>query len=132
MRQDVQYALRQARKAPGFAFAAITTLALGIGAAAAMFVLIQGVLLSPPPYASPDRLVFLTQARLDGQPYLQGSSISQWIDWRSAATTIEPPTLYVLSIGAAAIGFGTIALVACLIPALRAARTDLVSALHHE
>jgi ABC-type lipoprotein release transport system permease subunit len=38
----------------------------------------------------------------------------------------------VLSIGAAAIGFGTIALVACLIPALRAARTDLVSALHHE
>ena len=72
MLEDIQYALRQARKAPGFAFAAITTLALGIGAAAAMFVLIQGVLLSPPPYANPDRLVFLTQARVDGQPYLQG------------------------------------------------------------
>ena len=94
MLEDVQYALRQARKAPGFAFAAITTLALGIGAAAAMFVLIQGVLLSPPPYANPDRLVFLTQARLDGQPYLQGMTIGQWIDWRSSATTIEPPALY--------------------------------------
>jgi putative ABC transport system permease protein len=94
MLEDVQYALRQARKAPGFAFAAITTLALGIGAAAAMFVLIQGVLLSPPPYANPDRLVFLTQARLDGQPYLQGMTIGQWSDWRSSATTIEPPALY--------------------------------------
>jgi putative ABC transport system permease protein len=94
MLEDVRYALRQARKAPGFAFAAITTLALGIGAAAAMFVLIQGVLLSPPPYTQPDRLVFLTQARLDGQPYSQGMTIGQWVDWRSSATTIEPPALY--------------------------------------
>ena len=94
MLEDVRYALRQARKSPGFAFAAITTLALGIGAAAAMFVLIQGVLLSPPPYANPGRLVFLTQARLDGQPYQQGMTIGQRIDWRSSATTIEPPALY--------------------------------------
>ena len=94
MLEDVRYAWRQARKAPGFAFAAITTLALGIGAAAAMFVLIEGVLLSPPPYANPDRLVFLTQARLDGRPYLQGLTIGQWMDWRSSATTIEPPSLY--------------------------------------
>src|SRR6476469_1292077 len=94
MLEDVQYAFRQARKAPGFAVAAITTLALGIGAAAAMFVLVQGVLLSPPPYAKPDRLVFLTPSRVDGQPYLQGASVGQWMDWRSSATTIEPPALY--------------------------------------
>ena len=94
MREDVLYALRQARKAPGFTFAAITTLALGIGAAAAMFVLIQGVLLSPPPYANPERLVFLKQARQDGQPYLQGMTIGQWTEWRSSAKTIEPPALY--------------------------------------
>jgi ABC-type antimicrobial peptide transport system permease subunit len=37
-----------------------------------------------------------------------------------------------ISIAAAAIGFGAIALVACLLPALRAARTDLVSALHQD
>ena len=94
MVEDVRYAARQAWKAPGFSLAAITTLALGIGAAAAMFVLIQGVLLSPPPYANPDRLVFLTQSRQDGQPYLQGMTIGQWVDWRSSAKTIEPPALY--------------------------------------
>lgn len=94
MVEDVRYAWRQARKAPGFAVAAITTLALGIGAAAAMFVLIQGVLLSPPPYANPDRLVFLTQSRQDGLPYLQGMTIGQWVDWQSSAKTIEPPALY--------------------------------------
>src|SRR5262245_62130950 len=94
MLEDVRFALRQARKAPGFALAATATLALGIGAAAAMFVLIQGVLLSPPPYAKPDRLVFLKQARLDGQPYLNGVTIGQWTDWQASATTIEPPALY--------------------------------------
>ena len=58
MLEDLRYASRQFRKNPGFAVAAVITLGLGIGAAAAMFVLIQGVLLSPPPYADPDRLVF--------------------------------------------------------------------------
>ncbi len=53
MTDDVRFALRQLRKNPGFAAIAIVTLALGIGAAAAMFGLIQGVLLSPPPYARP-------------------------------------------------------------------------------
>lgn len=94
MTEDIRYALRQAWKSPGFTAAAIVTLALGIGAASAMFVLIQGVLLSPPPYASPDRLVFLTQSRQDGQPYAQGVSIGQWVDWRGSTQSIERPALY--------------------------------------
>src|SRR5687767_14650488 len=94
MLEDVRYALRQGRKAPAFSLAAIITLALGIGAAAAMFVLVEGVLMSPPPYARPDRLVFLTPARQDGQPYLQGMTIGQWLDWKSSSKTIEPPALY--------------------------------------
>ena len=44
----------------------------------------------------------------------------------------DVPAADAISIGAAAIGFGVIALIACLLPALRAARTDLVSALHQE
>ena len=94
MRDDVRYGVRQLRKNPGFAAAAVTTLALGIGTAAAMFGLIQGVLLSPPPYSNPDRLVFVSPSRLDRQPYAQGSTIGQWLDWRSASHTLEPPALY--------------------------------------
>jgi putative ABC transport system permease protein len=92
--EDLRYASRQFRKNPGFAIAAATTLALGIAAAAAMFGLIQGVLLSPPPYADPHRLVLVSAARVDGQPYTQGSTIGQWIDWRTASRTLEPPALY--------------------------------------
>ena len=69
MIDDIRYGFRQLYKNPGFAAVAVITLALGIGAAAAMFGLIQGVLLSPPPYVQPDRLVLVTPARLDGQPY---------------------------------------------------------------
>ncbi len=94
MIEDLRYTLRQFLKAPGFTAAAIFTLALGIGAASAMFVLIQGVLLSPPPYAEPDRLVFISPARQDGQPYTQGSTVGQWIDWRTSSRTLEPPALY--------------------------------------
>ena len=52
MIDDIRYGFRQLYKNPGFAAVAVITLALGIGAAAAMFGLIQGVLLSPPPYVA--------------------------------------------------------------------------------
>src|SRR5215213_2045570 len=84
MLDDVRFALRQLRKAPAFAAAAVVTLALGIGGAAAMFGLIQGVLLSPPPYAAPDRLVLLSPARLDGSPYAQRPTTAQWLGWRAS------------------------------------------------
>ena len=69
---DVRYAFRQLRTHPAFAAVAVATLAVGIGSAAAMFGLIQGVLLSPPPYAEPDRLVLVSPARVDGQPFDRG------------------------------------------------------------
>ena len=70
---DVRYAFRQLRAHPAFAVVAVATLAIGIGSASAMFGLIQGVLLSPPPYAEPDRLVLVTPVRVDGQPYERGA-----------------------------------------------------------
>jgi predicted permease len=57
MLNDFRYALRQLRRAPGFTLTAIVTLALGLGATAAVYSVIHSVLLSPLPYAEPDRLV---------------------------------------------------------------------------
>ena len=54
--QDIRYALRQLFRSPGFAFTAIVTLALGIGANTAIFTLVEGILLRSLPVADPARL----------------------------------------------------------------------------
>ncbi len=93
MIDDLRYAFRQLRTHPAYAIVAVATLAVGIGAAAAMFGLIQGVLLSPPPYTAPDRLVLVTPVRVDGQPYDRTPTAGQWLAWRQART-IERTAMY--------------------------------------
>ncbi len=57
LRQDVTLALRQVRRSPGFALVAILTLGLGIGGNAALFSLVDGVILRPLPLRDSERLV---------------------------------------------------------------------------
>src|ERR1051326_304930 len=57
LEQDIAFAIRTLRRAPGFAITAIVTLALGIGATAAVFSALYAVVLSPLPFANVDRIV---------------------------------------------------------------------------
>jgi hypothetical protein len=83
--QDLHYALRQMRKSPAFAATVIGTLALGIGAATAMFTVVDRVLLRPLPYRDAGRLVYINDAtHRDNRgsrafaPYLD---IAEWRKW---------------------------------------------------
>ena len=78
--QDVVLAFRGLRRAPGFAAAALLTLALGIGSATAIFSVAYGVLLRPLPFSDPDRLVAVS-INLAGAGTAYGSlSAPEYVD----------------------------------------------------
>jgi putative ABC transport system permease protein len=85
--QDVRYAARMLRRAPGFAAAALVTLMLGIGANTAIFTIVDGALLRPLPYASPDRLVTVGDRAADGSS--SNAGYTTILDWRARSRSLE-------------------------------------------
>jgi predicted permease len=86
--QDVRFALRSLVRSPGFTTVALVTIALGIGANAAMFTIVNGVLLRPLPYTQPDELVLLYQSNPRTGEVNGRVSFEDLQDWRTRARSL--------------------------------------------
>jgi putative ABC transport system permease protein len=87
MMNDLRFAFRQLRKSPGFAFVAIITLGLCIGANTAIFSVVDAVLLRPLPYPEPDRLMIVLESDAN-QPSIS-VSMPDYLDWKRENTVFE-------------------------------------------
>ena len=84
---DVKFALRQLKKSPGFTAAVLFTLALGIGADAAVFSLFDTVLLHPLPYRDPANLMLITEVEPGQGKDEFGVAIQEARDYQSRSRT---------------------------------------------
>ena len=86
--QDLQFAVRTFRRSPGFTFAVLFTLALGIGANTAIFSVVDGALLHPVPFPDADRLASLYQT-FEKSGDRNAVSYPNLLDWQQQSQTFE-------------------------------------------
>jgi putative ABC transport system permease protein len=91
--QDFRYALRTLLRQPAFAFTAIFTLALGIGATTAIFSVVNAVVLRPLPYADPDHIVAVSTRWKSG---VSGANVSapDFHDWKAQNRSFQALAYY--------------------------------------
>ena len=87
--QDLRYGFRLLVKNPGFTSVAVLTLALGIGAATAIFSVVYGIVFRPLPYQNPERFVAIWTKLPAGGDDRVRSSMPDFNDWQSQNTVLE-------------------------------------------
>jgi putative ABC transport system permease protein len=95
--KNVRYGMRVLAKSPGFTLVAVLTLALGIGANAAIFSVVYSALLRPLPYYQPDRLLTLGEGRTqtrDNELVSRNSSYPDFVDWQKTTKSFASLTAY--------------------------------------
>jgi predicted permease len=85
--QDIRYACRALKKSPGFTFFAVLTIALALGANAAIFSLVDGVLLKSSGYSDPERIVQIWEKPPGGTR--NGISAANYLDWAKQAQLFD-------------------------------------------
>src|SRR5262245_705231 len=86
--RDIRFGARVLRRTPGFTAAALATLAIGIGATAAIFSVIRTVLLEPLPYREPGRVVGIWETTQDGVTQ-NVIAPANFAEWRERSRTLE-------------------------------------------
>ena len=91
---DTRFALRTLRRSPALAGAAVVTLALGIGANAAIYTAVNAVILQPLPFAAPDRLVMLWEENPEKGWHHQVAAPANMFDWRAQVPAFQDVMAY--------------------------------------
>jgi putative ABC transport system permease protein len=87
--QDVRYGLRGLRHNLAFALVAVCSLALGIGANTAIFSLVNAVLLQPPPFREPERLVMVWEDQPGSRVMGDQVQPATFVDWKTQNNVFE-------------------------------------------
>ncbi len=105
VRQNLRYALRSLWKAPGFAAAALLSLAIGIGVNTAIFSVVSAALIRPLPYKEPGRLVAVCEKRTPGGEKCSAFANANYIDLRANSPALEDVAAHT-STGVSLVGAG--------------------------
>src|SRR6478609_12160396 len=98
MVRDLRFAVRQLSKSPGFTIAAVTVLALGIGANTAVFSLVNTLFFAPPAYAKPHEMVQVFSQDKNDPKKFRGFSYPTYRDIREQSTVFSDAMAFNLAL----------------------------------